>query len=448
MKKINIKILFLLMVAVWGLGSCSSDDYTKPSETGIPLAINYEDAITIEVDQSTNNVTFSFQGKGVMPVWILDGKHSTDFKFSKYYRKAGDYNVDVRIANSNGMSDGVITKTFHVDKTVMSGFGGFVYDSDFNLWKKATISKPSFYYAPEWGQIADPIYTFNDGAYNINLPEATTDTWQAQVLISSDINTNVDTQYDFSVILSSTVDHSNVTVKLVDGADDNKFYFNKVVKLSANEPLCSWASAMDGLDITNLKLVLDFGKNAANTEVTIENIIFKNHADDDGTIVPEVEEDTDWVEVDSKDNLWHGVVFINEFFYAPGWNQLPNPSLIINGNEYSLEFPEATFEPWQNQVKFLTELSTTTEENYDFRVTLNASNDISGVKVKFVQDGDDDNFLFIKEVNLTAGADITVKVVNASGVDISKAILIFDFGGNPADTKVSIKDVILQKHVD
>lgn len=448
----NIKTILLMSIITLGLVGCSSEDFTAPNEAGIPLAVDYEDAIQIDVDQSTNYVTFSFKGKGVTPVWIIDGKYSTTPSFNKYYRKAGDYSIDIKIANANGMSDGVITKIFHIDKTIISGFGGFVYDSDFNLWKKAQIDKPEFYYAPGWGQIPDPVYTYNDGTYSIDLPEATTDTWQTQVKIGSNINTNTETKYDFSVVLSSTTNHSNVTVKLVDGKDDNLFYFTKVVKLAANEPFCCWASDMNGLDITNLKLVVDFGGNAANTEVTIENIVFKDHANNDGTVVPDdddSEPEPNWVDANSADNLWYGVKFTNEFYYAPGWSQLPNPSFIVDGAQYSLEFPKATTERWQNQVKFITEsLSIIAAENYDFRVTLNASKDIKGATIKLAQNGDDDTFLFIKEVDLTAGQDIDAKVINTPGVDISKGVLIFDFGGNPAETDVTIKNIILQKHKD
>ncbi|MCS2309041.1 hypothetical protein NXX42_24770 [Bacteroides thetaiotaomicron] len=39
-----------------------------------------------------------------------------------------------------------------------------------------------------------------------------------------------------------------------------------------------------------------------------------------------------------------------------------------------------------------------------------------------------------EDVKLTAGEDVTAKVINAKGVDITQAKLVFDFGGNPANT--------------
>ena len=189
--------------------------------------------------------------------------------------------------------------------------------------------------------------------------------------------------------------------------------------------------------------------------MTIESIVLKDHANDDGTIVPEQEETPEptWSAVDSEDNLWHSVTFTNEFYYAPGWNPIANPALNIDGVTYTLNFPTATNEKWQNQVTFISDaLTASAEENYDFRVILNASNDISSATIKLVQvgGGDNDNiFVFLLEdVKLTAGEDVTAKVINAKGVDITQAKLVFDFGGNPANTEVIIKDIILQKHKD
>lgn len=454
MKKINGYIGSILLTAAMTLSmtACSPEDFASPNEAGIPVASDYADAIQIDVNQETNYVTMSFTGKGAMPVWIIDGSsYSTSFNVTKYYRKAGDYNVEVRIANANGMSDGSITKTFRIDKTMMSGFGGFVYDSDFNMWKNATISAPTFWYAPGWSQIADPAYTLSDGAYTVTLPEATTDTWMAQMVIRTNISTEAAKNYDFSLILTSTIDHPRVMVKLVDATDDGVFYTEQTVALTANEPVCFWKSDMPGIDIANLNLVLDFGGNAAGSVITIESIVLKDHANDDGTVVPEEEQVPDpvWSDVESEENLWYGVSFTNTFYYAPDWSQIENPALTISGSEYSLVFPEATYSQWQNQVMFITDdLATSASENYDFRATFVASKDIGNVTIKLTQNDNDDVYLFVMNKDLVAGEEVIVKSINAAGVDMSQVKLVLDFGGNPANTNVVVKDIILQIHKD
>ncbi|MCO7114083.1 hypothetical protein NIB75_20480 [Bacteroides uniformis] len=93
-----------------------------------------------------------------------------------------------------------------------------------------------------------------------------------------------------------------------------------------------------------------------------------------------------WVKVDSEDNLWNGATFTNTFFYAnPDWSARPNPDLVVDGNAYTLTFPDATEAQWQNQFSFVTDLSADTETAYDFCVTLNPSTDLKGVTVKLVQ---------------------------------------------------------------
>ena len=65
-----------------------------------------------------------------------------------------------------------------------------------------------------------------------------------------------------------------------------------------------------------------------------------------------------------------------------------------------------------------------------------------------LDDRDDNVFLFSKNIDLPAGEDVAFKVINAEGVDIPKVKMVFDFGGNPDNTDLIIKDIILQKHVD
>lgn len=458
MKKIIYILEGMMLSAAIALGfsACSPEEFGSPKEAGIPVASDYEEAVRIEVDQETNYANFYFDSKkGVMPVWIIDGKnYSSDFSMSKYYRKAGDYNVEVKVANANGVSDGTIYKTFHVDKTKMTGFGGFVYDSEFNMWTKATVAPPAFYYAPGWGQITDPAFSLTDGAYVVTLPAATTDTWQAQMALVTNMATSVDKHYDFSVILTSTTDHPHVTVKLADATNDGLFYFEGKVALTANEPVCFWKSGMEGIDIASLKLVLDFGGNSENTEITVESIVLKDHADDDGTEVPEVDDTPEpvWVDVNSDDNLWKGAQYEMSFYYAPGWNQIANPEMTVDGTKYIFSLPEGTNERWQAQCIFITSnVATSAAEEYDFKVTLTSNTDLPAVTVKLCSAGEGgDDIILVNEENIVVSAETptVVKAIKKAGVDMEAVKLVFDFGGNPAGTEVQVESVILQKHRD
>src|SRR5690606_22147362 len=110
------------------------------------------------------------------------------------------YTVEVKIANSNGISDGSIMKTFVVEKTLLNeNPGGYDANNDCNLWKTATFTN-EFWYAPGWNQIDNPAFTADDNLYTILLPVATTDTWQAQAKFLTSMSTSAENNYDFSAV--------------------------------------------------------------------------------------------------------------------------------------------------------------------------------------------------------------------------------------------------------
>lgn len=337
-------------------------------------------------------------------------------------------------------------------------FTGFKYDSQFNMWKDASVSAPTFYYAPGWSQLPDPEYS-HDGnkLYTVTLPTATTDTWQAQMAMIADIQTSAANNYDFSCIINSSTDHPGMTVKLCKGEgaddDDSQFIFEEHgVKLEAGQNYVFYVSDRPGVDAQKLKLVFDFGGNADNTVMTMSDIVIKNHADDDGTVLPS-EPDKPTVEWREADNLWAPVNpadFV--YYYAPGWNQIDNPSITENGNNsYTWDFPLATTDQWQAQVKIGSTTSTSADKKYDFRVVLESNQDFLGATIKFVKPGggDNDNIFFMADRNaLVAGEENVFEWVALDGIDIQDLLLVFDFGGCPDGTVITAKDIIVQEHIE
>ena len=77
-----------------------------------------------------------------------------------------------------------------------------------------------------------------------------------------------------------------------------------------------------------------------------------------------------------------------------------------------------------------------------------SSSDFTGL-VKLTEDGNDDNFFFADEVKLFAGSEVRfVARQKTIPSPCEKLNLFFAFGGNPAGTSITIKDIILQKHRD
>ncbi|MDE6206766.1 MAG: hypothetical protein K2M55_03060 [Muribaculaceae bacterium] len=464
-KSIAIAALALGTAAV--LPACSEDKVYEVNVNAIPLASDYADAVQVDIDQNTNIATLSFNAKGVYPVWIIDGKnYSTAHSMTRFYRKAGDYVVELKVGNGNGISQGALSIPLHFDKTQMSGFGGFVYDSPFNMWLTADRHLNSFWYAPGWNQIADPAYSFDGETMTLTLPEATTDQWQAQMHLGTDICLNEGEQYDGSFIFTSTMDMKNVTLKIhPDGDDDDNhsFFCNSKINLTAGEPQTFWFKGSEAVvPMNNLVFTFDFGGNPAGVEVTIENFVIKRTADDDGTITPEISSEPEpaWVDVNSAENLWSTASYTNSFYYAPGWNQIADPVLTFNGKDFTVALPSATFEQWQAQVQFATDLSAPdTAQLYDFCITLESNNDIGGVMVKLTQsnevdaDGNtiahDGNFFFAETTALAAGMPKKFWMSKVSAPEAMHAIsLVLDFGGNPDNTEVNVSNIIFQVHHD
>lgn len=225
-------------------------------------------------------------------------------------------------------------------------FEGFDANSQYNMWKGITPTM-EFWYAPGWAQIADPEFTDAGNDYTIVLPQATTDQWQAQVKFHTDLTTSAANNYDFSAILNSDKDLNGATVKLVLDGDDGVFYFTDRIDLKAGEDYIFWKSDMPGIDMSKVMLVLDFGGCQENTTVNVRNIVLKNHADDDGTILP-----TDGPVVslnyDDSDNLWKAVDDGSKFdafgyyFADDGWQGIAFAEATHSGNAYEITLPTGT----------------------------------------------------------------------------------------------------------
>ena len=89
-------------------------------------------------------------------------------------------------------------------------------------------------------------------------------------------------------------------------------------------------------------------------------------------------------------------------------------------------------------------------ETYDFQCTLTSSTDVKAATIKPCDTAanSDDNYLFVKNVDLTAGEATVVKMSNVtcSKADMAGSQIVFDFGNNPDNTTVKISNIILQKH--
>ncbi len=336
---------------------------------------------------------------------------------------------------------------------------GFDANSDFNMWKGVEYNM-FYYYAPGWTQIADPGFVAGNNDYTITLPEATTDQWQAQVAFkTTNISTSAANNYDFSCIINSDKDLNGATVKLVLDGNDETYYFADRIDLKAGQDYVFWKSDMPGIDMDKVNLFFDFGGCAAGTNVNISNIVLKNHADDDGTVIPEgTDPDApvmDWT-YEAGANMWKAVddgtvasVF-GYWFADDNWSEIAHPECQHSGDTYELVMPEGIGgSQWQGQFHIDTELTASASKAYNFYLVLEADNDCAGVTVKLTDSGDS-NFLMEERIPVKADEPLILKregLTLKEGTDASALRLFFDFGGTPAGTHVKISKIYLEEAV-
>jgi len=341
------------------------------------------------------------------------------------------------------------------------GFTGFDPNSDFNMWKNVDYNM-FFWYAPGWAQIADPSFEANGNDYTVFLPEATTEQWQAQMAFkTTNISTSAAHNYDFSCILNSDKDLNGVTVKLVMDGDDNVFYFADRIDLKAGEDYIFWKSDMPGIDMERVNLFFDFGGCQAGTTVNISNIVLKDHANDDGTVLPVTPDEptVEWVDVNSADNLGAGfnTAGLMTFWWADaGWQQIADPGFSYANGVYTVTANDATASEWQAQCSITgVPLHIEKGQAYDVRVTVTTNMELGRATVKVNKDPDvtnDPNTLCYKgDFALEDGENVLqfIGVVAKNGaeeIEFDQGKFILDFGGCPAGFEAKISDIIIQKH--
>ena len=338
---------------------------------------------------------------------------------------------------------------------------GFDPNSQFNMWKNVEYTM-FYYYAPGWAQIADPDFKANGNDYTVTLPEATTDQWQAQMAFkTTNISTNAATNYDFSCVINSDKDLNGATVKLVMDGDDNVFYFADRIDLKAGQDYIFWKSDMPGIDMERVNLFFDFGGCQAGTTINISNIVLKDHANDDGTVPPNGEDNPDnpdtptmdW-DYESSSNLWKavddGTLFgsFGYWFADDSWSPIANSEATQSGNTYEITLPEGIGgSQWQGQFHIDTKLTASASKAYNFQLVMEADNDCPQVTVKLTDSGDT-NFFCEGRHDITADEPYVFTLKGATlreGTDASAIRLYFDFGGSPAGTKVKISKIIFKE---
>ena len=351
-------------------------------------------------------------------------------------------------------------------KEAAKTFEGFDANSDFNLWKGITPVM-SFHFQPGWGEVRTPemesTFVSGDNDYTVTVPDACADRWQAQMHFHTDLVTNASTHYDFSCILNADKDIDGVTLKLTCEDDSKAMIDVSDISLKAGEDFVFWKSDLEGVDLNTVKLVFDFGYASQPVTVNVRNIVLKDHANDDGTVLPDdggeggggdtPEATMDW-DYNASTNLWKAVDDGSKFekfgyYFATGsdWQSIPYNEATHSGDTYEIDLPENIgTNQWQAQFHIDTYLTASASKKYNFYLVMEADADLPQVTFKLTDSGDN-NYFFEERQDVTAGSFVFKKegVSLKEGTDASAVRMFFDFGGSPAGTHVKISKIYFEE---
>ena len=443
---------FLIMLA-----GCSPDEFEGADINGLPTMEGVDFQIT--VDQETNQMVASCTAPaGTYPIWILDGtSYSTLPEVGYKNSEAGTHTIELKLGNRNGISQASVKKSYTFNETKID------YSADFrrltgkewridnkepghmgcgeagtdgsNWWAAGVDDKKAFgVYDDRITFTADTrkggAYTYHSGADGLTY-------------------VNKETQWANGAAEDVDVALGNQTAtwnfEELDWTDkEGKVSRQRYIRLSANTLfpyLSSDAQYADPLfrveQLTASKMVLVYDK--PDRSIAWRFILTSK----------EGEKEWEGFDPNSQFNMWNDAAYTMFFYYAPGWNQIADPELKADGNDYTLTLPEATTDQWQAQMAFkTTNVSTSAAASYDFSCIIHSDKDLNGATVKLVMDGDDNVFYFTDRIDLKAGQDYIFWKSDMPGIDMERVNLFFDFGGCQAGTTVNISSIVLKDHAN
>ena len=483
MKKIFLNMAFAL-IAMLMLGACSAEEFSGADKSQIPTMEGVN--VDWQVDEETNTVTASVgELKGKYPIWYISWNNAKGEKqsiystlptLSKQFVDAGTYTISMRLGNRNGFSSDEVSKTVTFTKSMVDWSavtsklcGTAEKPKAWRIDRKASGHLgcgPSGTAGTEWwaagaddkkdfGVYDDRItftmasetggkYTYNPGEDGKMLVNKGTTIWGEPT--SDDYDTEVQTQTSsFSLesdFYTPAGETEAVQANYIVLAPQTLFPY-----ICDDSQYNNGKFRIESITATKLELVYDIAGSIAWHYILTST---EDKGDDPNAPVATV----DW-DYNSDNNLWKAYdgVVAPKFWYAPGWSQIDDPKYTFKDGTYTVELPAATTDQWQGQMSFETDLTASLSDTYNFYCVLNSSEDHPGVTIKLTETDDadgtkhDDNFFFADRVKLTAGEEYVYK---KEGVVLPKndahaLSLVFDFGGNAANTEISVGKIYFEK---
>lgn len=462
MKKTNKLIVNGLAAGVLlALSACSDEHINEPSMAGIPQASDYQIGITVD---DLNNVELNILDKngnnavGVYPIWYVNNSErpSTSLTYRDLITTAGEYPVEMKVGNSNGVSDGSVIGTIHIDKTIFdfAPYMKALTDGSSKQWAVDGTKEGNMACGPDG---SDPTGWWN-GAPGCKEAEGV----YANVLTFGDNGGEKSGVYIFDPGTSGTM-YVNTGIHALpgyevnnpdDGADfrveaktvETTFSLNPVganlyLELPANTPF-PYIPSEAGFANPQYRIT-SFSKSQITLVQELDGIAWQY------IIAPKAEADVTVTgfKYDFEHNLWKNAeVSVESTWFADGgWAELPaQPDVTLTATKgISLHVPAETgTEQWQGQVHVATNIEVHSGTTYDFSCNVNVPK-AGLVTVKVVKMGDDNTFFIADRVDVESNGSI-VWFSDLEGFDGTLKIA-FDFAGY-GDCDIEVGNIVFKEH--
>ncbi len=445
--------------------ACSPDSFDGADEAGKPTIEGTD--FTLEVDQTTNTVTAKVAEKaGQYPLWYIPALtdaqsdiYSTLNTLQRTFVYAGDYEIKLRVANRNGVSDAEVTKTFHINNSLinfssqekaLAGTEGktwrinYAEPAHMGCGPSGTAGTEWWSAQPgdkaDWGVYDDRLTFTPDGKYVYNPGEGGTVYVNTGSSVFAQYNTNDGN--DFMAPVST----QEATWKFEAKGNDVMLTLPAQTLfpyISNDEQWQNPSFRVESIENTAMTLIYDNGNIAWRFMLT--SLEDGQSATPAG--FPGFDADADY-------NLFKTCNYQITTYYAHGggWESYGDPSYTVNGNKISIQYPGETDQQWQNQFTFRTDMVAAADQQYDFSVVLESSTDIPSATVKICELDNDEAektlMLYNANISLKAGEPRVVSAGNLTGIDVNGVKIVFDFGGSPANTDMVIRDIVFKNHAD
>lgn len=303
---------------------------------------------------------------------------------------------------------------------------------------KLTADGP--YFAPGWVENTNYTVTQEDGVITFDLKDATNERWQAQFPYDTDITPSSDLYYAISFDIESSSDFG-AYYKIFPKTEDTNIICEENMGLTAGTSKHIFGSGKGFTSTNPIRLLFDFGSNPADTKITVKNIKFYSSTE-------EILSEPGTTPVEVKAELIEPTLTVEAPFYAPNWAESTNYTETYEDGVLTIDMQDATFAEWQAQFALMTDILPEAGVFYGIGFDMVSTTETPRAYFKLFPKDEDTNVICDK--NSTLKADESVRIFK-SGAGIASANplkLLFDFGGNPANTKITISNLKFYKADD